>query len=330
MSDATLPLSKPITDSDGTSLLTFSPIFLDRTVPYLKFTSNPCRMNRHSRCVRLTEGRYTPAWKKVWFDKLPPFEFVDPALRADKEKPHLLTPSTVMREISPRMGTVLRNLALLISERKVTFMDYFGKRNYHPVSASLSAIALDTSFEQRTTSCLWHQDVSYEVQPPGYVMLGLLNGPKIRGDTVFADTDEAYRCKFLDGIKAKHSSANIINQAHLAGSLVRKDPITTVHPLIRIHPITGARCIFINGEFITGAVGLKDAEWKPISDFLLQHLIGSHDIQARIHWKPRTIVLFDNRSTVHTPVIDYVDDVQSRQIFRLAAMVEKPIPVPDA
>jgi sulfonate dioxygenase len=104
--------------------------------------------------------------------------------------------------------------------------------------------------------------------------------------------------KFLDGIQVKHSSANIINQARLAGSLVRKDPITTVHPLVRIHPITGARCIFINGEFITGAVGLKDAEWKPISEFLLQHLIGSHDIQARVHWSPRTIVMFDNRSTI--------------------------------
>ncbi|KAJ7021867.1 TauD-domain-containing protein [Mycena alexandri] len=312
---------------------------------------------------------YTPAWNKVWFDKLPPFEFVDPALRADKQKPHLLTPSTVAREITPRMGTVLRNvqlsrlsdeakdeLALLISERKIvafpdqdfidagpkalqTFMDYFGKRNYHPVSASLPGFpgfhvihrdgtkpALDTFFEQRTTSCLWHQDVSYEAQPPGYVMLGLLNGPKIGGDTRLSPTLQ----KFLDGIKVKHSSANIINQARLAGSLVRKDPITTVHPLIRIHPITGARCIFINGEFITGAVGLKAAEGRPISDFLLQHLIGSHDIQARVHWKPRTIVLFDNRSTIHTPVIDYVDDVQSRQIFRLAAMAEKPIPVLDA
>jgi sulfonate dioxygenase len=104
--------------------------------------------------------------------------------------------------------------------------------------------------------------------------------------------------KFLDGIQVKHSSANIINQARLAGSLVRKDPITTVHPLVRIHPITRARCIFINGEFITGAVGLKGAEWKPISEFLLQHLIGSHDIQARVHWSPRTIVMFDNRSTI--------------------------------
>ncbi|KAJ7095035.1 alpha-ketoglutarate-dependent taurine dioxygenase [Mycena epipterygia] len=323
---------------------------------------------------------YTPSWNKVWFDKLPPFEFLDPALRADKRKANLLAPTAVMKDITPKMGTVLRNiqlsqlsdqakdeLALLISERKIVafpdqdfleagpealqkFMDYFGKRNYHPVSASLPGLPgfhvihrdgkkpeLDAFFSQKTTSCLWHQDVSYEMQPPGYVMLGLLDGPKVGGDTVFAATDEAYRRlspamqKFLDGIQVKHSSANIINQARLAGSLVRKDPITTVHPLVRIHPITGARCIFINGEFITGAVGLKDAEWKPISEFLLQHLIGSHDIQARIHWSPRTIVMFDNRSTIHTPVIDYVDDSQvprPRHIFRLAAMAEKPIPIP--
>ncbi|KAF7349006.1 TauD-domain-containing protein [Mycena venus] len=323
---------------------------------------------------------YTPSWNNVWFEKLPPFEFLDPALRADKRKANLLTPTTVMKDITPKMGTVLQNiqlsqlsdqakdeLALLISERKIVafpdqdfldagpealqkFMDYFGKRNYHPVSASLPGLPgfhvihrdgkkpeLDAFFSQKTTSCLWHQDVSYEMQPPGYVMLGLLDGPKVGGDTVFAATDEAYRRlspamqKFLDGIQVKHSSANIINQARLAGSLVRKDPITTVHPLVRIHPITGARCIFINGEFITGAVGLKNAEWKPISEFLLQHLIGSHDIQARVHWSPRTIVMFDNRSTIHTPVIDYVDDSQvpqPRHIFRLAAMAEKPIPVP--
>jgi sulfonate dioxygenase len=241
-------------------------------------------------------------------------------------------------------------LALLVSERKVVafpgqdfinagpaavqeFKDYFGKRNYHPVSASLPGARvvvggvddvyfsqdcpashrdgkksdLDAFFAQKTTPCLWHQDVGYEMQPPGYVMLGLLDGPKVGGDTIFAVTDEAYRyvfsCRkhnfssesfplynrlsplmqnFLDRIKVKHSSANIINQAKLAGSLVRKDPITTVHPLVRIHPITGARCLFINGEFITGAVGLKDAEWKPVQEFLLQHLIGSNNIQVRL------------------------------------------------
>ncbi|KAJ7119716.1 alpha-ketoglutarate-dependent taurine dioxygenase [Mycena epipterygia] len=325
---------------------------------------------------------YTPTWDKVWFDKLPPFEFVDPALRADKKKPNLLTPSVVMEDISPKMGTILRNvqltqlsdkgkdeLALLISERKIVafpeqdfidigpgaqqkFMDYFGKRNYQPVSGSIPGYPgfhlihrdgnkpeIDAFFAQKTTSCLWHQDVSYEMQPPGYVMLGLLDGPKVGGDTVFAATDEAYRRlspamqKFLDGIKVRHSSANMINHTRLAGGLVRKDPITSIHPLVRVHPITGERCIFINGEFITGAVGLKEIEWKTISDFLLQHLITSHDIQTRVHWSPRTIVMFDNRSTIHTAVVDYVDDehgAQPRHIFRLAAMAEKPIPVQDA
>ncbi|KAJ7914322.1 TauD-domain-containing protein [Mycena leptocephala] len=325
---------------------------------------------------------YTPTWNKIWFDKLPPFEFSDPALRADKQKTNLLTSSTVVEDITPKMGTVLRNvqlsqlsdqakdeLALLISERKIVafpdqdlidagpeaqqkFMNYFGKPNYQPVSGSIpgypgfhiihrdgNKAELDAFFAQKTTSCLWHQDVSYEMQPPGYVMLGLLDGPKVGGDTVFAATDGGYQRlspvmqKFLDGIKVKHSSANMINHTRLAGGLVRKDPVTTIHPLIRVHPITGARCIFINGEFITGAVGLKDVEWKTISDFLLQHLIGSHDLQARVHWSPRTIVMFDNRSTIHTAVVDYVDDehgAQPRHIFRLAAMAEKPIPVPDA
>ncbi len=113
-------------------------------------------------------------------------------------------------------------LALLISERKVLafpeqdlidagparqqeFMKYFGKLNYQPVSGSVKGYPafhiihrdgnkeeLARFFEQKATSTLWHQDVSYEVQPPGYVMLGLLQGPEVGGDTVFAATDEAY------------------------------------------------------------------------------------------------------------------------------------------
>lgn len=114
-------------------------------------------------------------------------------------------------------------LAYLVAERKVVafpnqdlidagpaaqqeFMEYFGKLNYQPVSGSVRGhpafhiIHRDGNKEEiarfmetRLTSCLWHQDVSYEIQPPGYVMLGLLNGPEVGGDTVFASTGEAYR-----------------------------------------------------------------------------------------------------------------------------------------
>lgn len=114
-------------------------------------------------------------------------------------------------------------LALLIAERKVVafpdqdlidagperqyeFMRYFGKPNYQPISGSLKGYPgfhiihrdgnldeINRFLEQRTTTTLWHQDVSYEIQPPGYVMLGLLQGPEVGGDTVFAATDAAYK-----------------------------------------------------------------------------------------------------------------------------------------
>ncbi|KAF5349359.1 hypothetical protein D9758_011784 [Tetrapyrgos nigripes] len=258
-------------------------------------------------------------------------------------------------------------LALLVSQRKIVvlptqdtfielgpgpqqeFMKYFGKQNYQPVSGSLKGYPgfhiihrdgnkneLNQFFSQKTTSCLWHQDVSYERQPPGYVMLGLLQGPEVGGDTVFASTDEAYKRlspmfqSLLDKIKAVHSSANMIAHTRSLGGLVRKDPVQSIHPLIRVHPVTAERCIFVNGEFITGFQGMKQPEFEAIRSFLLNHITAGHDFQARVRWQPKTVVIFDNRSTLHTAVVDYFDEengAKPRHIFRLASMAEVPIPV---
>jgi sulfonate dioxygenase len=134
---------------------------------------------------------------------------------------------TILRgvEISGLSDAAKDELALLVSQRKVVvlpdqecflkagpekqqdFMAYFGKPNYQPVSASIKGypgfhiIHRDGNkeetklfFGKKLTSTLWHQDVSYEKQPPGYVMLGILQCPEVGGDTVFAATDEAYKC----------------------------------------------------------------------------------------------------------------------------------------
>ncbi|PWY90699.1 alpha-ketoglutarate-dependent taurine dioxygenase [Aspergillus heteromorphus CBS 117.55] len=259
-------------------------------------------------------------------------------------------------------------LALLIAERKVVafpdqdliddgpaaqegFLRHFGKPNYQPVSGSMrghpgfhiihrdgNKEEITRFLEQRTTTTLWHQDVSYEIQPPAYVMLGLLEGPEVGGDTVFSATDMAYKrlspslTSWLDTLRAVHSSAKMINHARLAGGLIRKDAVDTVHPLVRVHPVTGEKCLFVNGEFITKIQGLKEPEQRWLLDFLMQHVISGHDFQARVRWQPRTIVMFDNRSTTHSAIVDYLDDDNSakpRHIFRLCALGEKPIPVYD-
>ncbi|KAF6797643.1 Alpha-ketoglutarate-dependent sulfonate dioxygenase 4 [Colletotrichum sojae] len=257
-------------------------------------------------------------------------------------------------------------LAHLVSHRKIlafpeqdlidagpaaqqAFMDHFGKRNYQPISGSVKGFPgfhiihrdgnreeIRTFLGAKTTTTLWHQDVSYEIQPPGYVMLGLLQGPEVGGDTVFAATDTAYKRlspavqAFLDKLDVVHTSARMISHARAAGGLVRKDPVETVHPLVRVHPVTGERCLFLNGEFVTGIVGLKDAEREMLMDFLMRHMVSGHDFQARVSWSPRTIVIFDNRSCLHSAIVDYIDEdfnAQPRHIFRLCAMAEKPIPV---
>ncbi|KAF2090733.1 alpha-ketoglutarate-dependent taurine dioxygenase [Saccharata proteae CBS 121410] len=256
-------------------------------------------------------------------------------------------------------------LALLISERKILvfpnqdllddgpgaqqdFMDYFGKPNYQPVSGTLpghpgfhiihrdgNKEEINRFFEQKPVSTLWHQDVSYEIQPPGYVMLGLLQGPEVGGDTVFAATDLAFKRlspplrAFLRTLKAVHTSSKMIAHTRAAGGLVRKDPIDTVHPLVRKHPVTGEECLFLNGEFIKSIEGMKEPETKWLLDFLLNHMITGHDFQARVRWQPKTVVMFDNRSTLHSAIVDYIDEEHGaapRHIFRLCAMAEKPIP----
>jgi alpha-ketoglutarate-dependent taurine dioxygenase len=101
---------------------------------------------------------------------------------------------------------------------------------------------------------------------------------------------------FLDKLECVHSSEKMIRSASANGRLVRKDAVRTTHPLVRVHPVTGKKCLYINGEFITSIVGLKDPEQKMLMEFLLQHIITGHDFQARVKWSPKTIVLFDNRA----------------------------------
>jgi sulfonate dioxygenase len=194
--------------------------------------------------VRLLPGKartlypdYLPSWEPVWYDKMPIFPYLDPALRvANMAKVNLIGKGVTVSKIQPRMGSIVNGvqlnklsnaqkdeLALLISERKVVvfpdqdliddgpaaqseFMRYFGKLNFQPVSGTVKGFPgfhiihrdgnkeeIARFFSEKATSTLWHQDVSYEHQPPGYVMLGLLQGPDVGGDTVFAATDEAYK-----------------------------------------------------------------------------------------------------------------------------------------
>ncbi len=226
-------------------------------------------------------------------------------------------------------------LALLICERKfvvlreqadflhsgpqfqVDFMSYFGKLSRQPVSGAIRGYPefhiihrdgnqdeIENFFRHKMTATLWHHDVSYERQPPGYVMLGILACPDVGGDTVVADTVEAYKRlspafrNMLNQLHARHTSKKMISHAKASKALVRCDTIDSVHPVVRVHPVTGEKSIFYNSEFPEEVIGLKDLEADVITKFLMDFVCTGHDFQARVHWEKHSVVMFDNRTTL--------------------------------
>lgn len=160
-----------------------------------------------------------------------------------------------------------QDFADLPIEKALEFGGYFGRHHIHPTSGSPEGhpeIHLvhrgegdkthETFFENRTSSVAWHSDVSYEQQPPGTTFLYILDKPETGGDTLFVDAVEAYNRlsplfqERLHGLKATHSGIEQVNASIAKNSIKRREPVVSVHPIVRTHPATGEKSLYINPQ----------------------------------------------------------------------------------
>jgi taurine dioxygenase/sulfonate dioxygenase len=157
-----------------------------------------------------------------------------------------------------------------------------------------------------------------------------LDGPETGGDTVFSDCVEAYNRlspkfkKMIEGLKAVHSSVEQAAQSRAEGSIERRPPSTHEHPLVRIHPVTKEKSLFISRAFIKGISDLKQEESKAILDLLTEHINNSVDLQIRASYEPGTVVLWDNRRVIHSASFDWADG-HVRHCYRITPMAERPV-----
>jgi len=183
----------------------------------------------------------------------------------------------------------------------------------------------------RISSIRWHSDISYELQPAGLTTLMLFAQPSTGGDTLFASTVTALRSlspqfvSFLKTLKAVHSAVAHTQFSYSGnrGGFVRREPVETVHPVIRRHPVTGQEALYVNLHYTTKIVGLKVEESDAILNFLYDHVAKGNDFQLRVKWCPNTVVIWDNRVVVHSSVVDHNE---LRHGGRITAQAEKPIP----
>ncbi|KAK4685458.1 sulfonate dioxygenase, partial [Tremellales sp. Uapishka_1] len=162
------------------------------------------------------------------------------------------------------------------------------------------------------TSSVWHSDVTYEKQPPGLTALWMFDSPPSGGDTAYASQVEAYNrlspsfAAYLETLSVVHSGVAQAENSRGGnrGGVVRREPIETVHPLVRRHPVTGKKALFVNKQFSRRIVGLKTPESKAILNVLYEHIAQGLDFQVRVRHQPGTVVLWDNRITAHSAIVD--------------------------
>ena len=148
--------------------------------------------------------------------------------------------------------------------------------------------------------------MTYEIQPPSYTSLKLLTGPPRGGggDTLWAsqyaafDVLSPYMQTYLESLTALHTADLQAEGSRALGRAVRREPITTEHPLIRTHPVTGWKSLFFNPGFVTKIVGVPRAESDAIIRYLNEIIATTQELHARFQWQKNDVALWDNRITV--------------------------------
>lgn len=198
--------------------------------------------------------------------------------------------------------------------------DVFGTPVAHPAYPTVDGFPeiniLESTPDTPTKIDTWHTDMTFLEHPPLGSILRARVVPEVGGDTLFASLFAAFDAlsdrmqRYLDGLFAIHSFAHGFrhslaepDSAERLGDAVRNHP-NVRHPVIRTHPESGRRALFVNRLFTTHIEGLGDAESGAILGYLFDHL-ETPELSCRFRWQPDSIAIWDNRATLHRPINDY-------------------------
>ena len=225
----------------------------------------------------------------------------------------------------------------ITTEQHLAFAHNFGDLEVHPFAPHKpdypEVLAITHDEKNRGKETTWHSDVTWRLEPSLGSILRAIELPPVGGDTLFADMYAAWD-GLKDEVKAKIEGAVAVHDfAHFRAAMRKrglseeaiqamneKYPMVE-HPVVRTHPETGRKAIYVNAAFTQHIVGMERAE----SDALLAHLYAQAAIpeyQCRFRWTPNAIAFWDNRASQHYAASDYFPAV--RRMERVTVIGDRP------
>jgi taurine dioxygenase len=182
----------------------------------------------------------------------------------------------------------------------------------------------------RANGDTWHSDVSCDDTPPMGSILRVFEQPDCGGDTLFASMYAAYDAlspamkRYVEGMTATHDGTR--NYADRAQRTGHDDPARTYpsasHPIVRTHPETGRKALYVNPLFTMKIDGVDRDESDDVLGRLFAH-IAQPDFQCRFRWRRNSVAFWDNRCTIHHAIWDYFP--QTRTGHRVTIAGDRPV-----
>jgi taurine dioxygenase len=223
------------------------------------------------------------------------------------------------RQFAEIHEALLRHLVIFFRDQRLSIEQHkafgrrFGNLDIHPTSRmdghpEIIEIKADEN-SKYVAGEVWHSDVTCSPTPPMGSILYLHKIPDNGGgDTLFINMYRAYETlsapvrQLIDGLTAVHDGDRVyrVRQGKIiAGELPRAE-----HPVVRIHPETGRKALFVNRNFTSHIVGMSQLEGDALLDMLYRH--SEHDeFKCRFKWQANSIAFWDNRCTMHLAMWDY-------------------------
>ncbi|KXS13897.1 taurine catabolism dioxygenase, partial [Gonapodya prolifera JEL478] len=258
--------------------------------------------------------------------------------QADPAKKSLFQAAKQVIDYTPAIGTEIvglqlkdlteqqsEDLALLIAERGVVFFRdqdltpaqqrELGLRwgeckiNAHTPSPRVGEGYDDVQVFRTDKNSLtapdnWHQDHSANEEPAAITFLMVREVPSNGGDTQWASLYSAYD-KLSPAFRKQLEGIETLQEGLYFASNRDYQPARGTHPLIRTHPVTGWRHLYVNGAWVKQVKGFRREESDLLLKFLNQHIASGIDFQVRFKWTPNSVALWDNRSTQHSAIWDF-------------------------